>query len=218
MVKQKIVVTGGKIPDTAFDSVLKTMSCAVKGKKETPALQLDFENGNELIVFGIDKVSENGDIPAFMKFGKFVDSLLKLEVDCYIETDTMEFSTSPSLIGYRLWLQPIEGKQIGDTEQKYIDWIVTRLEKPGKKLKSKSEPTPAPAAEQKSVGIDEWIDILPQILDIPKDTLGVINTLKELIPNEAARKPYADSRSAVFKKLKEQGMIVEKDSKFEWVG
>lgn len=145
---KKGISKAGKIRTKAFSAVVTAMYPS-QIKTGTGILQLDFDDGSNIGIFGIDKatITDNG-VEVGGSLADFQESLAALGIECMWGTDGAEimgFKTEPDIIGSKISIEPLEEQTVGDDSQtkKSTFWgIVTKVEKG----KSQHAPT-APAAK-----------------------------------------------------------------------
>lgn len=137
----------GKIRTKAFSAVV-TAIYPSQIKTGTGILQLDFDDGSNIGIFGIDKARITDDsVEVGGSLADFQESLVALGYECQWRTDDdnefMGFQTVPDIIGSKISMEPLEEQVVGDDTQtkQYTHWgIVTKVEK------GKSQPTPTAQA------------------------------------------------------------------------
>jgi hypothetical protein len=142
---KKGISKAGKIRTKAFSAVV-TAIYPSQIKTGTGLLQLDFEDGSSVGIFGIDKAKITDDgVEVGGSLADFQESLEKLGYECQWGTEGTEilgFQTVPDIIGSKISIEPLEEQTVGDDTQtkKNTFWgIVTKVEA----AKSSSQKQPA---------------------------------------------------------------------------
>lgn len=225
----------GKYPKNAFKAILQAIYPA-ENSNGTKLLQLDFETGETIPIYGVGKaqITEDGVVVAG-SLAKFQESLEALGYECLwgVEgDDIMGFRTEPDITGATLHMEPLPAK-IGDDDQtsdnvfwgtvKKIETTkntanesVTETKKPKSQKPGKYPDKPKPVESAPEINLKEhWENALATLAAKPVSAKEIRLGLKTVEPDGKIRQAMGDCQTEIFKALIEEGYLTEKDGKYQ---
>ena len=217
---KKGISKAGKIRTKAFSAVV-TAIYPSQIKTGTGILQLDFDDGSNVGIFGIDKatITEDG-VEVGGSLADFQESLTALGIECMWGTDgdgteIMGFRTEPDIIGSKISIEPLEERTVGDDSQTKSStfWgVVTKVEKAT--AKPQTHPAAKPGKLPKAPKQAEAPKAKENISNIVIDALDVPKSISELFTGMGKKYKVSELREAL-DSLKESGMIAENNGKWQ---
>ncbi len=216
---KKGISKAGKIRTKAFSAVV-TAIYPSQIKTGTGILQIDFDDGSNVGIFGIDKATITDDgIEVGGSLASFQESLETLGYECMWGEDNGEilgFKTEPDIIGSKITIAPLEEQVVGDDSQtkKSTFWgVVTKVEKANTPQRP-AAPTTKPGKLPKAPKTAEAPKAKEDITNIVIDALDAPKSISELFTGMGKKYKVSELREAL-DTLKESGMIDESNGKWQ---